>query len=303
MDFVSCLSWISSITVGIIRIQKKQQKKTGEKKGEIDPTKETSSRIGARFSGHCALDQTVGIGLRDINLSILTGIFQALVPAEVELEVMFIRQGEVDCLNQWLNLEDFVCHFIHGILYAGAILLGEEFEDGIPCRLPSSVENRCLFFHQLVHRRKGLPCPCPVNVGTQDPIPRIFQSRVLVVDEPVKLASGALQHRQSLYAGRHLDPARPLDNHVNHSFLLAVAHEAMGVRLSVDIHACPTMQHNIDMCCMDVGILVDEMGANGGREELRRIDGVLLGENKDAILDGVCGYNYAIVGADIAVIS
>jgi len=48
--------------------------------------------IGQLFSGNCALNETVGTRLRGINLGILSSVFETLVPAQINLEIMLVRQ-------------------------------------------------------------------------------------------------------------------------------------------------------------------------------------------------------------------
>lgn len=70
---------------------------------------------------------------------------------------------------------------------------------------------------------------------------------------------------------------------------------------AVDVEAGPAVRDDVGMRDVDVLVLVDEMGTKNGAKELGRYDGVLLGQNKDGILDGVCCDDDAVVGFGVAV--
>ena len=57
------------------------------------------------------------------------------------------------------------------------------------------------------------------------------------------------------------------------------------------------------MSCMDVLVGLDEMGAQDGREELGRVDGVLLGHYVGRILHRVCCDHDAVVGFGVSRLS
>jgi hypothetical protein len=82
---------------------------------------------------------------------------------------------------------------------------------------------------------------------------------------------------------------------------LAVADKGVRVWFAIDVEAGPAVGDDVSMRDVDVLVLADEMGAKNGAKELRRCDGVLLGQNKDGILDGVCCDDDAVVGFGVAV--
>lgn len=53
---------------------------------------------------------------------------------------------------------------------------------------------------------------------------------------------------------------------------------------AINSHATPAVDNDLDMCDMNVAVGVDEVLAKDGSEELRRVDGVLLGEDVDGLL-------------------
>lgn len=63
-----------------------------------------------------------------------------------------------------------------------------------------------------------------------------------------------------------------------------VAEERVRVSAAIDSHATPAVNNDLDMGDMNVAVGVDEVLAKDGSEELRRVDGVLLGEDVDGLL-------------------
>jgi hypothetical protein len=57
------------------------------------------------------------------------------------------------------------------------------------------------------------------------------------------------------------------------------------VRLAVKLEAGPTVSDDVGVRNVDVRVLVNEVGADDGAEQLGRNDGVLLGEDEDGVFD------------------
>lgn len=60
------------------------------------------------------------------------------------------------------------------------------------------------------------------------------------------------------------------------------------------------MLDNLDVCSMDVGVRVDEVIADDGGKLLRRVDGVLFGQDVGSLLLGVCCNNNRVVCLGVA---
>lgn len=61
------------------------------------------------------------------------------------------------------------------------------------------------------------------------------------------------------------------------------------------------MGDNVHLGAVDVLVLLNEVVANDGSENFRRIDWVLFSKDVDGVLDRVCGNDDAVVGLGIAV--
>lgn len=107
--------------------------------------------------------------------------------------------------------------------------------------------------------------------------------------------AGALEHGEALDAAVDDDAALAGDAGLDVARLLAVAQEAVRMGFSADLHARPAVRDDLYVCGVDVAVGVDEVGAEDGGEELRGVDGVLLGGDEDGVLDGVGGDDDAVV--------
>jgi hypothetical protein len=67
------------------------------------------------------------------------------------------------------------------------------------------------------------------------------------------------------------------------------------VRLAINLHAGPFVGDDLDVRSMDMLVGVHEMRAENAGEELWRRDWVLLCLDVDGVLDGISGYNNAVV--------
>lgn len=86
---------------------------------------------------------------------------------------------------------------------------------------------------------------------------------------------------------------------LNIAGLLAILHEAVRVRLAVDLQTSPAVRLNTDVGDVDVGILLDEVASKDRSKELRRGDRVLLGGDVNGILDRISGDNNAVIGLGV----
>lgn len=150
-----------------------------------------------------------------------------------------------------------------------------------------------------VERGEDGPVPGGVHVGGHDAVPRLGQRRVLVADEAVERGARRLEHRQVRDAAVERDAFAA--GHPRHhvALLLALLDKRVRMGLAVDLHADPARRHDAHVGDVDVAVLLDKVRADGGGEELRRGDGVLLGEDEDCVLHRVGGDDDRVVAARV----
>lgn len=207
---------------------------------------------------------------------------------------MLVGQRVDDQLRVRNSRQNLLAHLVHGILHAGALVLGKPRQRNLAGLLPRRVELGDGLAHGL-DVGEGLPLPAGVDVGRQDAVPGLGQGGELVADEAVEGRAGALEHGQPLDAAGDGDAVLARDARLDVARLLAVAQEAVRVRLAADGHARPAVGDDLDVGGVDVAVRVDEVGAEDGGEELWGVDGVQLGGDEDCVLDGVGGDDDAVV--------
>lgn len=202
------------------------------------------------------------------------------------------RVGNQLCLRH--SSQNLLAHLVHCVLHAGTLILGESGERNVASFLPRRIELGARLSHG-VHIRKRLPRPGGVNISGQDAVPGLSQSGVLVPHEAVEGRAGALQHSQALDAAIDDDALFAADAGLDVARLPAVTHEAVRMRLALNLHAHPAVRDDFDIDGVDVAVFLNEVGAEDGGKQLRRVDGVLLGGDEDCVLDGVGGDDDAVV--------
>lgn len=75
----------------------------------------------------------------------------------------------------------------------------------------------------------------------------------------------------------------------------------MRVGLPADDHPCPVGRDDLDVCHVDMSVRLYKVVRDRAGEQLGRADGMLLGEDEDGVLDGVGGYDDAVIGFGVAV--
>ena len=270
-------------------------------------------RLGA-LAGDCALNQAVGVGLGSKNSRIFAGVLDVLVPREVcrglacvcisqvqkqltNLEVVLVWQSVVDCLDLRNNSKDVVSHLVHGGLDTGAVVLSEDLQCDVPGRLPSTIEVDSL---DLLQCLELLPLPTSFDFCTEDAVPGLGQTRVLVTVEAMESRAGALKYEQLLDLGADRRALALPCYCLNNADLVTVAVEGVRVGLAIDLHARPSVLNNLDVCGVDVRVGFDEVVANDSGELLRRVDRVLFGEDVGGLLLGVCGNDDGVVCLSVA---
>jgi hypothetical protein len=88
--------------------------------------------------------------------------------------------------------------------------------------------------------------------------------------------------------------------HVDYAKFIRVASEGVGMWLSIDIQASPSVLDDADVSTMDVRVLVYKVVGENGGKNLGWGDGVLFGGDVGSLLLGVCGYYDAVVSPCVA---
>lgn len=213
---------------------------------------------------------------------------------------MVVGKRVLHRLDQRHTREDLLAHLVHGVLHTGAVILGKGLEGNFASQLPSSIElvGMSLNLGQAVE-----PAPLPVgsNISAQDAVPGLLEGSILVTDKAPELGVGALEHGQAIDGGVDVN-ALALDNvNLHIAGLGTILDERVRVFLAIDVHAHPAVGDDVDVGSVDVGILLNEVRAEDGAEQLRRCHGLLLSSYVDSILDRVGGHDNAVIGFGVAV--
>jgi len=246
------------------------------------------------FPGDGALDQSVGIRLRGEDCSVLASVLQTLVPREVNLEIVLIGEGVVNCFDQWHCCQDLFAHLIHGVLDARTVVRSESLQSNLAGYIPRLVK---LGHHRLDFGKggEGLPFPASLYLRAQNAVPCLRELSVCVAVEAIEGRTGALKNKKFLNLGAQGDTLVFPRNGLDNTNFLAVAEEGVWVWLSINGHARPPVLDDLDVCGVNVRIGLDEVGSDNGCEELGRCDRVLLGEYVAGLLLGVGGHDDGVV--------
>lgn len=215
---------------------------------------------------------------------------------------MLVGEGVVNSLDKRRSSKNLVAHLVHGVLHTRAVLLGKGLGGDLVHIIPGFVEDGSLAA-DLIYAGESLPVPAADNLGAQNTVIGLGQTRVLVPVEAVECRSGALQDEQTIELGLDGDARAFSCNDLNNTRLVAVAEEGVGVRLAIYGHASPLVDDDLDVGGVDVLVGGDEVVAEDGSKELGRVDRVLLGEEVDGLLLGVRGDDDRVVGLGVAAVS
>jgi hypothetical protein len=200
------------------------------------------------------------------------------------LKVMFVGQRIIDSFDFRNGSKNLVAHLVHCRLYTGAVVLGEDLHGDVSRGLPCGIEVNRLGFGRILEE---LPLPTSLNVCAEDTVPGLGKLGILVTVKAVESGTGALQHQQLLYLGADRNALALPGDRLYHAELLAVTVERVWVWLAVNVHTGPSVLDDLDVCGMDVRIGRDEVVTNDGSKLLRRVNGVLFGEDVCGLLLGV----------------
>jgi hypothetical protein len=201
-----------------------------------------------------ALNQTVRVGLWRIDFRVLSCVLQTVMPAEINLKVVFVRKRVIDRVHSRNRSQNLIAHFVHRILHARAVVICEGLERNFPCLLPRLIE---ILGPEMDFLQAGecLPKPATLNFCAEDAVPGLWQDGVVALVVTVKSRARALQHEELVDAGLDGDTAASFlvsCYHFNFADLFAITVEAVRMRLAVNDDASPAVLDNLDMCNMDV---------------------------------------------------
>lgn len=216
------------------------------------------------------------------------------MPAEVDLKVVLVGQRVGGRQGLGHGGEDLLAHLVHCVLHAGALVLGK----GLHCDVAGGAPRWVELGHGGADggQVRELPGPGGVDVGGEDAVPGLGEGGVLVADEAVEGGAGGLEDGELLDGAGEGDAVLAGDAGLDVAGLLAVAEKGVRVRLAIDGHAGPAVLDDFDVRGVDVGVGLEEVGAEDGGEELRGVDGVLLRLDVGGVFDGVGGDDDAVVG-------
>ena len=208
--------------------------------------------------------------------------------ALTDFKIMLIWQSVVDFLYESDFSQDLLAHLVHGVLHTWTFILGKSLHGDGTCRLPRLIEDLLLSLDR-VKSLECLPLPAGVDCGTQDSILSLWKDGILVLGvETIESGTSTLENEEAFNARANGDALVSTGDGFYDPGVLAVAKERVRMRLSIDGHASPTVLDDAHVNDMDVFVLVDEMVAKGRGKQLRRKNGILLGEDVGGLLLGVC---------------
>lgn len=216
------------------------------------------------------------------------------------LKVVNVRQRILDSIKQRHSSQNLLTHLVHSSLHTGRVILGKSLAGSITGSLPRKVKVVHISL-DIVQASEAAPLPVGINLGAENTVPSLLERGELVTDEAPELGTGALEDGQAVNGGVDFDALALDDVDLDVAGLGAVLDEGVGVGLAVDLHAHPAVGDDVDVGGVDVGVLLDEVCAEDGAEQLGGSDGLLLGGDVDGVLDGVGGDDDAVVGLGVAV--
>jgi hypothetical protein len=111
--------------------------------------------------------------------------------------------------------------------------------------------------------------------------------------------SGTLENGQANERALDLDAFLSAHSDLDISGLLAILGKAVRMRLAINLKTRPANSLDANVGNMNVLVLLNEMAAEDGSIQLRRVDGVLLGGNIDGVLDRVGGNDNTVIGLGV----
>jgi hypothetical protein len=197
---------------------------------------------------------------------------------------VLVRQRIVDSVNLRNSSQDLVAHLVHCRLYTGAVVFSEDLHCNVPRSRPCSIEVDRL---RLVRILEQLPLPASLDICAENPVPGLRELGVLIAVEAVESRSSALQHEQLLDLGADGNALALASNRLDNAELISITVERVRVRLSINVHAGPSVLDDLDVCRVDMRVGRDEVITDDGGELLGGINRVLLSKDVRGLLLGV----------------
>lgn len=194
--------------------------------------------------------------------------------------------------------QDVFRHVVHGSLDTGAVFFSKATKSNVAGRSPGIAKLRSGALYG-IKIGKLLPFPHRIDICRQNTIPSLRERGVLVADEAVKGGSCALQDCQPLDTALDSDAVLAGNARLGDTGLVSILDKAVRVILAIKSDAVPAMRGHVNVGNVNVWVGLDKVVAEDRGELLRRIDGVLLGEDENGVLHGIRGYNNVVVGAGV----
>lgn len=152
-------------------------------------------QLGSNLSLDRRLDETVGIRKRNIDFSILAEVLDALVPAEVEVNIMLVGKRKVDSVDLGNILDKLSGNVVHGSLDRGRALEGKDTEGSVAGLVVSIVEKALVGIVinvSNVGKALSVPLPSGIDVSGENTVSSFLKSGVVANIVAVKHRAGGL---------------------------------------------------------------------------------------------------------------
>lgn len=176
-------------------------------------------------------------------------------------KVMFVGQRVIHCLHHRHSRKNLFAHLVHGILHAGAVILGKRLNGDLSRTVPSVVKLWDSIL-DVLEVRERFPCPTTVDRGTEDAVADFRQSGVFISDEAMESRAGALEYQEACNGGANVDTFALGCHSFDVPGVRSVSEEGMRMGLAVDRHPRPLVHDDLDLGGMNVLVGIDEVGSH-----------------------------------------
>ena len=180
------------------------------------------------------------------------------VRIHTNFKVVVIRQRILNGLHQRRGSQNLLCHLVHSRLDRGAVILGEGLKGDGAGGFPGSSELLEVRL-DLGQASEAAPLPVGRNIGAENTVPGLLEGGVLVAEEAPELGAGALQHGETIDGGVDINTLALNDVDLNVAGLGARLNERVRVRLAVNVHAHPSVGHDLNVSRVNVAVLLDKV--------------------------------------------
>jgi len=124
------------------------------------------------------LDKTVGVVERNVDLGVLAGVLEAVVPAEIQFNVVLVREKVSDGVKERSLFENALGNVVHGGLDRGRVLKCKGLEGNVASLLVCAI--KLTLFAKLIDSLVSGnlardPSPLSIDIGRENTIMSLFQ--------------------------------------------------------------------------------------------------------------------------------